>query len=134
MAQETPPGLEEAVDEFVRAFNNLEWERFRGSFSNEATVFFPFADTPDRITGRARFEARFLEFFDQVRAEREGPQYLEINPDGGQVQAFGDIAIVTFHLGDAPRLNRRTLVLSNRSGRWLIEHLHAPVQTASGQE
>jgi hypothetical protein len=34
-----PLDVQEAVETFIEAFNNLDWERFRHSFSAGATVF-----------------------------------------------------------------------------------------------
>ena len=43
----------------------------------------------------------------------------------GLLRLPGQMAVVTFHLGDEPPYNRRTLVFEKREGRWLIVHLHA---------
>jgi hypothetical protein len=55
-AQSTPPGelagIRAAAEQFLRALDNLDWEAFWASWASEPTVFFPFADTPDRVNGQ----------------------------------------------------------------------------------
>ena len=114
-----------AAAAFVEAFNNLDWEKFRLGFSDDATVFFPFAQFPQRASGRAEVEAIFKRFFDEVRKRKAAPPYLNIEPKDMQIQALGDAAIVTFHLGEGDTVGRRTLVFQKQKGRWLIAHLHA---------
>jgi ketosteroid isomerase-like protein len=119
---------------FIDAFNDLDWERFRQFFAEDATVFFPFADTPRRASGKIEIEARFEEFFNEARQGKDGPPYLSIEPSGIQIQSLGETAIVTFHLRSEPALNRRTVVFQRRSEQWLIVHLHASVMASSGEE
>jgi ketosteroid isomerase-like protein len=117
--------VQAAAAAFVENFNNLDWEKFRLSFTDDATVFFPFPQFPRRATGRAEVEAIFKRFFDEARKRKAAPPYLNIEPKDLQIQALGDAAIVTFHLGDDENVGRRTLVFHRQKGRWLIAHLHA---------
>ena len=50
-------GIREAADRFLRALDDLDWEPFRASWASDPTVFFPFGDTPDRVTGQLPVEA-----------------------------------------------------------------------------
>jgi ketosteroid isomerase-like protein len=110
---------------FIRAFDNLDWEGFRQSFSDDATVFYPRA-IPERANGRAEFEKNFKVVFEQIRAGRKTPPYMDIQPRGMATQLFGDIAIVTFHLDDRVGfVNRRTIVIERTPAGWKIVHLHA---------
>ena len=69
----------------------------------------------------------------RVRASGEGPPYLRFNPADVHVQHFDGTAVVTFHLGQFPAptekepstFSRRTVVLRQIGGKWLIVHLHA---------
>jgi ketosteroid isomerase-like protein len=111
--------------EFLSAFNNLEWDKFRNSFTEEATVFYP-RGTANRVNGRAEIEAHFRLIFEQIRAGRTKGPYMDLQPRGMQLQILGETAIVTFHLDDRPGfINRRTLVLRKSGGVWKIAHLHA---------
>ena len=131
-AQQKAPAADPAAQDvqaaaaaFVEAFNNLDWEKFRLGFSDDATVFFPFPQFPRRASGRAEVEAIFKRFFDEARKRKAAPPYLNIEPKEMQTQVLGDAAVVTFHLGEGDTAGRRTLVFQKRQGRWLIAHLHA---------
>ena len=126
--------LETAANRFVEAFNNLDTDRFFSCFADDATVFFPFPDSPRRMSGRPNYEKRFLDFFQEVRRERDGPPYLDIDPADMDFQIHGRVAVLTFHLRSEPELNRRTVVFEQRSGQWLIVHLHASVMTRPDTE
>ena len=116
---------EQFLKSFIRAFDDLDWNAFRHSFSEDATVFYP-RGKAERAAGRAEFEEKFKVVFEQIRAGRTSPPYMDIQPRGLKIQRFGDIAIVTFHLDDrAGFVNRRTLVLRRSAGEWKIIHLHA---------
>lgn len=114
-----------AVEKFIRAFDNLDWEAFRLAFDDDATVFYPRA-FPERANGRAEFERTFKVVFQQIRGEKTAAPYMDIQPKDLKIQMLGDSAIVTFHLDDRPGfLNRRTIVLTKTNARWKILHLHA---------
>src|SRR5882724_84566 len=116
---------EAMLQDFIRAFDNLEWDQFRGFFADDATVFYPRGFTK-RASGRREVEANFRKVFEQIRAGRTQPPYMYLQPRDLQIQRYGDIAIATFHLDDRPGvLNRRTIVLRRRKDQWKIVHLHA---------
>ena len=120
-----------ALAKFIQAFDNLDWEGFRRAFDDGATVFYPRA-FPERATGRAEFEKTFKTVFEQIRASRAAPPYMDIQPKDMVIQIFGDIAVATFHLDDRPAFpNRRTLVLNRTAAGWKIVHLHASEVPAS---
>jgi ketosteroid isomerase-like protein len=133
-AEDKMDEVELVAASFIDAFNDLDWERFRQFFAEDATVFFPFADTPRRVSGKMEIEARFEKFFNEARRGNDGPPYLSIEPSGTHVQHLGDTAIVTFHLRSEPVLNRRTVVFQRRSEQWIIVHLHASVMASSTEE
>src|SRR5437868_11369500 len=113
-----------AAENFLRALDDLDWEPFQASWASDPTVFFPFADTPDRVTGRAAVEARWRRFFDQARGRRPGPPYLQIRPRDLRVDRYGDVGLVTFTFEGLPELQgqlaRRTLVLVLERGAWKV--------------
>lgn len=117
--------LEVALDRFVAAFENLDWEAFRLSFDDEALVFYP-RGFAERASGRDEFEPNFKIVFEQIRGDQTEPPYMKIEPRGLKIQNLGDIAIITFHLDDRGGfVNRRTLVMRKRAQGWKIVHLHA---------
>ena len=135
MAQRVPEEqkrieVQRTLSEFIIAFDNLDWEKFRSAFADNATVFYP-REFPRRAAGRAEFEETFKRVFEQIRAGRSTPPFMDIQPHEMEIRIFGDIAIAAFHLDDKPHfVNRRTIVLRNTSTGWKIIHLHASeVQT-----
>jgi ketosteroid isomerase-like protein len=117
--------VQKAAEAFIEAFNNLNWERFRHSFSADATVFFPFQGVPRRVDGKDEIETVFKSFFDDVRKRKPTPPHLNIEPKEMKTQMLGDSAVVTFHLRDNDSLGRRTVIFQKQEGIWLIVHLHA---------
>ena len=119
--------------DFIQAFDNLDWDRFRAAFSDDATVFYP-REFPHRADGRQEFEKTFQKVFDRIRAGRTQAPYMNIQPRDLHLQIAGNIAIVTFHLDDRPGfLNRRTIVLQKQTSGWKIIHLHASEVATSAQ-
>ena len=58
--------VREALAQFIRAFDDLDWEHFRLAFDDNATVFYPRA-MPQRANGRGEFEKAFKTVFQQIR-------------------------------------------------------------------
>lgn len=117
--------VRKTLADFIQAFDNLDWDRFRASFADDATVFYP-REFPHRADGRQEFEQTFQKVFERIRAGRTQGPYMNIQPKDLKLQIAGNIAIATFHLDDRPGfLNRRTLVLQKQSSGWKIIHLHA---------
>ncbi len=113
------------LSEFITAFDNLDWEKFRNAFGDDATVFYP-RDKANRATGRVELEQHFKQVFEQIRAGRSQGPYMDLQPRELRIQLLGEVPIVTFHLDDRPGfLNRRTLVLRKTTAGWKIIHLHA---------
>ena len=113
------------LQDFVQAFDNLEWDKFRSFFADDATVFYP-REFPRRAQGRQEFEKCFQKVFDRIRAGRTQGPYMDIQPKDLKLQITPEVAIATFHLDDRPGfLNRRTIVLQKRNSAWKIIHLHA---------
>ena len=119
--------VERTAREFLTAFENLDWKRFTASFENDATVFFPAPEPPNRFTGRSQFEPQFQKVFAAIRASNpSGPPYHQLVPEALEVDVLArDVALVSFLLRNDQRIARRTLVLVRIEGRWLIHHLHA---------
>jgi len=127
--------VESALAEFVRVFNDLDWDGFSACFADDVTVIAPFPDQPRMVVGKTAFEQAWRPVFERVRANRPGPPYLNIDPKDTHVRPLGENAcVVTFHLEGligATRLHRRTAVFEKRDDRWRIVHLHASVASDS---
>jgi ketosteroid isomerase-like protein len=125
MSLASADGVESVLSGFLDAFACLDWETFRTYFADDATVFLPLVDHPERATGREAVERLFLGVFDRARAASPGPRYLDLEPRDLLIRRMGDTAIATFHLDDPGILCRRTLVLARADEGWKVIHLHA---------
>jgi|KBSMisStandDraft_5_1062788.scaffolds.fasta_scaffold938424_2 ketosteroid isomerase-like protein len=116
----------EFAHRFLTAFENLDMDRFIECFAADATVFFPLPEPPSRFDGKQAIREHFQGVFDAIRGgAKSGPPYHTLNAEDLRTQPLGaDAAVVTFHLRNAQRTARRTLVL-HRKGGWSIAHLHA---------
>ena len=116
-----------ALSHFLTAFENLDWEPFRRSFDDSATVFFPPPETQERLTGRAAYEAGFKRIFDAIRPTNpNGPPYQSLVPEDLRIESLGpEAALVSFQIRNGERIARRTIVFRKRGDQWLIAHLHA---------
>jgi hypothetical protein len=68
------PAVRAFLAEFISAFDNLEWDKFRNSFTDDATVFYP-RGAANRADGRAQYEAHFRLVFEQPRGKNFGALY-----------------------------------------------------------
>ena len=119
--------VQQFIASFVRAFDDLDWTRFRSCFDDDASVFYP-EFFPRRVEGVTNLQQSWQRVFDNIRVNSGKSQapYMDLKPTAIRTQILNDVAIVTFHLehgGNA--VGRRTLVLRKNSGRWRIVHLHA---------
>jgi len=115
-----------ALAKFIQAFDNLDWEAFRGSFADTATVFHP-RQFSSRAEGRTGVGETFRQVFVRIKGDKTSPPYMDLQPKDLEIQLAGDeVAIATFYLEDKPgSLNRRTIVLQKMKGIWKIIHIHA---------
>jgi hypothetical protein len=123
-------GLRQATERLLRALEDLNWESFRSSWAQRPTAFLPFDDTPERVDGRQDVELRWRRFFDETRASRSGPPYLNLKPLHLQIERYGTVGLVTFTLelevdGLRLPLQRRTLVFIQERESWKVVHMHA---------
>ena len=110
---------------FVTAFNNFNWTAFRESFTDDATIFYPFWNQAKRVKGRQEIETTWLTIFPEF-IDSANTRKLQISPKDIDIKLYRQTAIVTFHLGDGVNsLSRRTLIMVKRKRDWKIAHLHA---------
>jgi ketosteroid isomerase-like protein len=133
-----PAAARQLVSRFIAAFGNLDMPAFIACFADDATVFFPTPEPPQRFDGKAAIREHFEQVFAAIRrsSHSPAPPYHELEPEDLEFQLVNaDTVVVTFHLRNAERLGRRTLVIANIDGQWLIVHLHASnVATERKQE
>jgi ketosteroid isomerase-like protein len=118
--------VEAFIQKFLRAFENLDMKQFIACFADNATVFFPTPEPPERVQGKQAIQQRFERVFASIRsAAKSGPPFHHLTPEDLSIQLMaGHSAVVSFHLRNEERVARRTLVLVKLSGQWLIIHLH----------
>jgi uncharacterized protein (TIGR02246 family) len=119
--------IEAFTRKFLRAFEDLDMQQFIACFADNATMFFPMPEPPERVDGKQAIQKRFEQVFASIRSTaKSGPPFHHLAPEDLAIQVMpGQSAVVSFHLSNSERIARRTLVLTNTNGRWLILHLHA---------
>jgi ketosteroid isomerase-like protein len=115
------------VRSFLLAFENLDMQQFVACFADNATVFFPMPEPPERVEGKQAIKQRFEKVFASIRSTaKSGPPFHHLASEDLTIQMMpGQTAVVSFHLRNSERIARRTLVLINTNGQWRILHLHA---------
>ena len=123
-----PPGAKQLLSRFLKAFEDLDMASFIACFADDATVFFPTPEPPQRFGGKAAIRDHFEQVFAAIRrgSPATQPPFHRLEPEDLEFQLTGaDTVVATFHLRNPERIARRTLVLANVHGTWLIAHLHA---------
>jgi len=114
--------IRDTLHQFLRAFSTLQLDDMMRFFADDATAFFPIRHRALRLVGKEAISEAFTKVL--ARARASGATQIRLDAEDVHVQAFDDVAVVTFHIRDE-HLNRRTLVLHRTPGGWRIEHLHA---------
>ncbi len=130
--------IEAFTRKFLRAFEDLDMPPFIACFADNATAFFPLPEPPERVEGKQAIQKRFEQVFASIRSTgKSGPPFHHLAPEDLAIQMMpGQTAVLSFHLRNSERIARRTLVLTNTNGRWLILHLHAsnaPIEAKSAR-
>lgn len=128
-AQDATDEIERTVTAFLQPFANRNVQGFIDYFADGATVFMPSSAagaTPIRVEGKTSIAREFESLYQRLGVQ---PQTAgqPINPQNLLVQRYGDVAVVTFHLGTETARGRRTLVMVRTAAGWKITHLHASV-------
>ena len=119
------PDVEEVIKQFLVPFSSQVVPDFIDYFADDAVVFFPSAQFGvKRVEGKDPIAEAFAAVFKPGRPVPAGGRPL-IQPQDLKVQRFGDLAVVTFHLGTDATRGRRTFVLRRIDSGWRIVHLHA---------
>src|SRR5690349_19037735 len=119
--------VRQALARFLTAFENLDWPAFRAAFADDASVFFPVPEPPDRFDGHAAVEARFHEVFAAIReGNSKGPAFHRRVPEGLRIGRLGSLASTgSLHLRNAGRLSRCTAVFRRTAAGWRTGYPHA---------
>lgn len=92
-------------------------------------------EPPERVQGKQAIQQRFERVFASIRSTaKSGPPFHHLAPEDLLIQFMpGQNAVVSFQLKNEERIGRRTLVVTNTNGRWLILHLHASNVSIGGK-
>lgn len=129
--QDEAAAVKEAVLAFIDALDQMDLEREMQSFTDDATMFFPFTFTPNRLDGRDEIAAAQQQGFEGVhqqlaQAGAKEPYRLNLHPTDMLVQMLGtEAAVVTWHSHRPTNAGRRTAVLHKVKAAWLIASFHA---------
>ena len=70
-----------AVTSFLRAFEDLAWDRFHAEFADDVTAFFPTPEPQQRFVGHPAVETQFRRVFEAIRkGAATGPPYQHLPP------------------------------------------------------
>lgn len=127
VAQTRVDDVEQVIEAFLIPFSNRDISAFVGFFADDATMFLPpsaIGAPTGRIQGKQDIAREFEALYKRVGVAPRG-RTATIRPLDLNVQRFGDVAVVTFHLGTESARGRRTFVLRQTGSTWKIAHLHA---------
>lgn len=104
--------------------DNLDWERLPHELGVRTGRGFPFYGYARSRDGASGVEARWRQFFEEVRAPSAGPPYLHLKPRDLRVDRYGDVGLVTFMFEGTARASIRNdirkLLASKPDGAQLI--------------
>jgi ketosteroid isomerase-like protein len=119
--------LQPVLQQFLDAIDAADGAALAPLWCPDASMYFPFAKTPELHAGRDAILARFARMFDDLRARNPGgAPYVRF-----RVLAFDCIeigerhAIVYATLGFQRQQGRRTIVLRREPDGWRLLHVHA---------
>ena len=120
-----PASPEDVVRSFVSALNRADVNALVGLFDPEATAFLPLESTAAEVVGPDAIRSAFTPVLQELRQQREGPEFMHIVPHSVRTQRPNDaLAIVTFDAGAGPVVSRRTLIIHRTPAGWRILHFH----------
>lgn len=119
--------LRELVQRFLDAIDRADAVALAPLWCEDASMYFPFANSQDLVRGRAAVLARFDRMFADLRARNPGPPpYIRFRTEAFECFALDQrTAVVYAMLGFAAQRGRRTLLLRREPDGWRLLHVHA---------
>ncbi len=127
----------QTVLKFIQAIDQLDPQRLAEIYAANAEVFYPFAFSPQRLSGREKILEEQKKGFSWARQHQAGKAdsadfTLGLTPVQMKTTLLSSgSALVTWHSPRATHLGRRTAVLRHIAGRWWIVHHHASNMASS---
>jgi len=79
--------IEAFTRKFLRAFEDLDMRQFIACFADEATMFFPMPEPPERAEGKQAIQKRFEQVFASIRrTAKSGPPFHHLAPEDLAIQ------------------------------------------------
>ncbi len=120
---------QQTFQQFIAAFNALDWPVFHSCFADSVSLFNPEvsgAASLHRLDGRTEVERSYRGIFDVAAADSTPSRGPHIVPEHLQMQQFGDAAVLSFEFKRAAgSFGRRTIVMARQADGWRIVHIHA---------
>lgn len=121
-----------ALNNFLRAFENGNFETMEASMTNDAYIFPRAIMSNDslgpidnvnyrRING---LDPQMKQVINSIRESGKQPPFMKLEPKDLKITMLKEAAIVTFHLENGKSLSRRTIVLGKNNDTWKIVHIH----------
>ncbi len=123
--------VRQAVMRFIAAIDRLDLDGVVNSFAEDASAFYPFSFTGERLNGREEIRAAQKRAFDWARqqlsqAGMNEPLSLNLKPTDMRIRMLGfDAAVVTWHSNRPAHFGRRSATLERIGDQWLIVSHHA---------
>jgi ketosteroid isomerase-like protein len=127
MPVEAKEEVMQALQQFLSAFERLDFERLAACFAQDegVSVIFPSTTRRGIYRGWTAVERAWREVLQDEKYTSQAGR-IKLAPSDLTIQVFGETAICTFLVNSDPPAvaHRRTIVFLRRDGRWLIVHLH----------
>jgi len=126
-SQERRPDAEvkQFLARFIRAFDDLDWETFRHSFSDDATSSIRAESPNEQLAEPSSRKTSKLSSSRFESAGKHHPTWI-FSPGTWQHNYSATLRSQLFHLDDRVGfVNRRTIALRRTGAGWKIVHLHA---------
>lgn len=119
--------LRAVVQRFLDAIDRADLEALAPLWCEDASMYFPFANSQDLVRGRKDVLARFERMFADLRARNPGPPpYIRFRTEAFECLALdARHALVYAMLAFANQRGRRTLVFRRDADEWRLLHVHA---------
>jgi ketosteroid isomerase-like protein len=119
--------LRGAVQRFLDAIDRADRDALAPLWCDDASMYFPFANSQDLVRGREAVLARFDRMFADLRTRNPGPgPYIGFRTDAFECLALdARHAVVYAVLAFAAQRGRRTLLFRREADGWRLLHVHA---------
>lgn len=118
--------VERTVRAFLAAVDAGDAEALASCLDADASVYFPFDDTPGLVEGARAILERFERLFAAWKRRGLSAPYVGFAPQAMKIRPAGEAhALATFTVGIDGAPGRRSVLLRGTSGGWQIVHLHA---------